>query len=370
MRKGQNKIIGLTEQHGMAVEQRAFPPKGYEYKFLNYVTDGSLILRSPLKGFFSKFEDDRCDLLEAVLSPPNTRKPWVYSLACFEEAIAFELFGIPTPRWLRLKILNNFVLNDNCKALLFWSEAGLNTIYNYNFSERGRLLKKSYVVYPAIKIPECTVNYEKEENIQILFNGNFFIKGGANVVDCFEILNSSFENIKLRLCCDRDSDFKVGDSELKHKYLRIIDKNPNITLGRVSREEFVNKILPETDIYLLPTYGDAFGFAVLEAMSYGIPVVSTNYMAIPEMVIHEESGYLADIKNYDCKKMFKGCFVNELPDSFKDDLNKQILPYLRELIKSSGLREKMGNSGRAICRRKFSFEKRSERLDKIYRENL
>ena len=359
-------IVGLTEQHGMALEQQSWPPEGYRYEFLDFKTDGSRILKSPIQGFYSEFDDYNCDFVEAVLSPAKTRKPWFYSLACFEEALAFQLFGLPTPRWLRLKILDNVILGDNFKGFLFWSYAGLNTLNDYDFYKRDYFFEKSHVVYPAIKVPSLERSRNGRKNIQILFNGNFFIKGGANVVDCFEILQEKYKNVTLRLCCDEDSDFLVGDSTLKGEYLSRIRKNPNIIMGRVPRKTFLTQILPQTDIYLLPTYGDAFGFAILEAMAYGIPVVSTNYMAIPEMVRHGKSGYLADISQYNCKSIFKGCRVNKLPQGFKNNLTKQLIPFIEELVASETLRREFGKFGRLICSHKFSFENRKNILGGIY----
>ncbi|MFT4803964.1 MAG: glycosyltransferase involved in cell wall biosynthesis [Psychroserpens sp.] len=43
----------------------------------------------------------------------------------------------------------------------------------------------------------------------------------------------------------------------------------------------LEQVLPETDVFVSPTYEEAFGFALLEASAYGIPVISTNHYAIP-----------------------------------------------------------------------------------------
>lgn len=359
-------IVGLTEKHGMALEQSMYSPDGFDYEFLETRSFGSSFFQSPIKGFFSSYEDQHCDFVEAVLSPVNTKKDWLYSLACFEEAIAFQILGVPTPRWIRLKLASNLIFRDNFKGFLFWSKAGLDTLKDYDFPQKEDFLRKSHVCYPGVNIPENFKKRKPGDELQILFNGNFFIKGGANVVDSFEMLQKDFGNIKLRLCCDKETDFEVGDKSLKKKYLTKIENNRSITIGRVSRQEFLETVLPNTDIYLLPTYGDAFGFAVLEAMAYGIPVVSTNYMAIPEMVEHGVSGYLADISSYDCKQLFKGCFVKALPNKFKNDLNSQIIPFLRRLISSESLRIKFGSAGQNICREKFSFKSRSRKLKEIY----
>lgn len=48
----------------------------------------------------------------------------------------------------------------------------------------------------------------------------------------------------------------------------------------------------EADIMAFPTYNDAYPLVVLEAMSHGLPVVSTVEGAIPDMVLDGETGFL------------------------------------------------------------------------------
>ncbi len=59
----------------------------------------------------------------------------------------------------------------------------------------------------------------------------------------------------------------------------------------------VEKILKIGDLFLLPSESESFGLAALEAMSAGIPVVSSNVWGISEVNIHRQTGYLADVKD-------------------------------------------------------------------------
>ena len=57
------------------------------------------------------------------------------------------------------------------------------------------------------------------------------------------------------------------------------------------------------DVYILPSYNEGLPIAILEAMSYSHPIVSTNVGGIPEIVhsyengILIEPGHLEQIKN-------------------------------------------------------------------------
>lgn len=355
--------IGLTEQHGMAVEQKNNPPSGIDYQFLDVVAEPPFWLRSPIKGFGRTYQEADVDVIEAVLSPIITSKPWFYSLACYEEAIPFDVFGLPLPKPIRNQLVCSLFKKPNFKSLIFWSEAGKKTLASYGgFAQEHWIWNKSEVLYPAIKEQKPKTDYQIKR-INLLFNGNFFIKGGANVVDAFERLQQETNlPVNLTLCCDENLDFHVGEVGLREYYLRKIKSNPDIKLGRVSREVFVNQILPNTDIYLLPSYGDAFGFAILEAMSFGIPVIASNYMAIPEMIDHDVEGYLIDVKDYHCQKMFPGCYVNTIPESFKNHVTNELHKYIQRLVQHPAKRKILGQAGQHKAVTKFSFTERNRKM--------
>lgn len=62
--------------------------------------------------------------------------------------------------------------------------------------------------------------------------------------------------------------------------------------GRMPREELLGELLPSMDLFVMPTRQDMHPWAILEALSTGLPVVSTRMAGIPEMVIDGETGRL------------------------------------------------------------------------------
>src|SRR5690606_19795518 len=51
------------------------------------------------------------------------------------------------------------------------------------------------------------------------------------------------------------------------------------------------------DVYILPSYNEGLPVAILEAMSYARPVISTNVGGIPEIVYSYENGILIEAGN-------------------------------------------------------------------------
>ena len=59
----------------------------------------------------------------------------------------------------------------------------------------------------------------------------------------------------------------------------------------------IDKILSYTDMFLLPSETESFGLAALEAMAWGVPVISSNSGGLPEVNFEGISGFLSDVGN-------------------------------------------------------------------------
>lgn len=59
----------------------------------------------------------------------------------------------------------------------------------------------------------------------------------------------------------------------------------------------IPEVLPELDIFLITSETEGLGTTVLDAFASHVPVVATRAGGIPEMVIHEKTGLLSDVKD-------------------------------------------------------------------------
>ena len=88
----------------------------------------------------------------------------------------------------------------------------------------------------------------------------------------------------------------VGDgpdrqrAENRCRELKICDK-----VRFLGKQEQVEEVLSMSDLFLIPSGSETFGLAALEAMSCGVPVVSSNIGGLPEVNIHGETGYLCEL---------------------------------------------------------------------------
>ncbi len=355
--------VGSSELHGIAQESAKYPPANVVYREAQ--PSKSLIskmIKSPAKGVLNYFEQSNFEYIEAPLFPVRTPCNWIYTPADTATAMAFNFLGLPTPRTLREYYLKYLFERDNFKALLFKSQAGLRTLEEYPTLASDSVRSKAGVLYPAIREHQ-EINRDGRHDINIIFVGEFFRKGGIHVINAFEELQKEVSNIKLVICADIKKHF---NHHLRPKFLNRIKINSAISLNFVSRDTLFSEILPSGDIFISPTYNESFGYALLEAMAMGLPVISTNIFAIPEIVEDKKSGILIDIKDQSFIKSQKGYSVENIPEDFINYMDVEVTNALRRLIIDRELRLEMGHIGRSIARREFSFEKRNMALAGIY----
>ena len=78
-------------------------------------------------------------------------------------------------------------------------------------------------------------------------------------------------------------------------------------------------------MFLLPSEFESFGLAALEAMSAGVPVISSNTGGIPEVNENGFSGYLSDVGDVEdmAKNGLKILANDETLSQFKQNAFKQ-----------------------------------------------
>jgi len=83
-------------------------------------------------------------------------------------------------------------------------------------------------------------------------------------------------------------------------------------------------VLAISDAFLLPSQTESFGLAALEAMSMGVPVVSSNSGGIPEVNKHGFSGFLSDVGDVkDMSKNLTHILSTDHLETFRSNALKQ-----------------------------------------------
>ncbi len=148
--------------------------------------------------------------------------------------------------------------------------------------------------------PLAKVN-SKNDKIRFLNIANLIpLKGQKELVNAFSNAFNNINNVELII---------AGDGELKEELLNLINKlnlkNKVILVGLINRAE-VLKQLDACDVFVLPSHYETFGVVLIEALSRGIPVIST-FCGGPECIVNDSNGILVQPKDVEglAKAMLK-----------------------------------------------------------------
>lgn len=63
----------------------------------------------------------------------------------------------------------------------------------------------------------------------------------------------------------------------------------------LGKQEALVEILSASDLFIMPSQSESFGLSALEAMSCGLPAITTSVGGLPELNVHTETGYICEI---------------------------------------------------------------------------
>lgn len=137
---------------------------------------------------------------------------------------------------------------------------------------------KIKVIYPALPQKETTKK-SKRENF-ILYIGTLEPrKNLEGVIKAFSILKSKGYPQKLVIAGRKGWDYQNIFKTIKRLNLQ----NEVIYKGYVSEKE-KQELYEKASLFVWPSFYEGFGLPVLEAMAYGVPVVTSNTSSLPEVV--------------------------------------------------------------------------------------
>lgn len=183
----------------------------------------------------------------------------------------------------------------------------------YVFSEWARRInlrwgadpEKLEVIYPGFDAPPPRSAEEHGDFTFLFIGSDFERKGGYDVVEAFTEVAADFVNARLLIV---GSDAERPNPDLlvhswasprqRERALAKLDKleqrGQAKRIAWVSEKELRSDIFPAADAVVMPTYAEGFGFTNVEAMSFGLPVITSKAGPAEEIVVPGETGVLVD----------------------------------------------------------------------------
>ena len=196
------------------------------------------------------------------------------------------------------------------------------------------------VVYDGLSIPPAPSNADKvasrkklgmpQDRAVVLFAGQIIERKGV------KDLLQSWVQLGARWC-DIAELVIVGDdvenNGIYREKMESFAADLNCRVRFAGFQKNVGEWLTAADIAIVPSHAEPLGNATLEAMGQALPVIGTRVGGIPEMIIHEKTGFLVPPRS---------------PKLLAEAIDK--------LLGNAALRETLGRNGRERCESQFSLQ--------------
>ncbi|HEX6593477.1 MAG TPA: N-acetyl-alpha-D-glucosaminyl L-malate synthase BshA [Bacillota bacterium] len=158
----------------------------------------------------------------------------------------------------------------------------ISVIYNFvNENEYSRKyleeIKQNYGIQPDEKVVIHISNFRKVKRVE----------------DVIHTFNKIRNNVKAKLLL-------VGDGpECKNTFQLVNKLQLSDSVLYLGKQKNVSDLLSIADLKLLLSTKESFGLVLLEAMACEVPCIGTNVGGIPEVINHNETGFLVDVGDTD-----------------------------------------------------------------------
>jgi glycosyltransferase involved in cell wall biosynthesis len=260
----------------------------------------------------------------------------LFYLVRYDLIFAQDPVSVGLPSWLAARVLRkkiilrlagDYALEQAVQR--FGVLDSMNDFQNKKYGFRVEFLRKvqvfvlnrvDLVIVPSFYFAGLMTKWLKDKNkIQVIYNGIEMAEEKLTKIQARSVLNIQSDDIMIvsagRLIKSKGFEVTIDamDDLLKinNKFkLLIIGEGPEhefllnktqglnlkdriVFLGQLKRADLL-LYLRAADIFVLNTAFESFSFQVLEAMSYGLPVITSNVCSLPELIIDQQSGFLID----------------------------------------------------------------------------
>ncbi len=271
------------------------PPK-IIIKHITSHDEGSIIHRfiiftKALYNCFSQLLFDKIDIVYIQLSDGgSTLRKAVFALIgfAFGKPVVIHAHGAEFPKtydrlpqWAQQYLSKIF---NQCDAFIVLSES-----WKKFYVDNCNLIpKKVFVLNNPTEVPQSIPQRANNEGkVTAIFCGRIGQRKGT-----FDLIRAFAQLPTEQKQCSQLIIAGDGDLLEAQKLVESLSLKEQVTfLGWIDSAQR-EKLLAEADIFILPSYHEGLPMAILEAMSWGLPIISTPIGGIPEIVITNQNGLL------------------------------------------------------------------------------
>ncbi|HEX8514896.1 MAG TPA: glycosyltransferase family 4 protein [Bacteroidia bacterium] len=312
---------------------------------------------------FFDFGLNKVDVFHFFNAVPITNKPWI---------VTFEN-EIPRP-YLRSPLLVRQLTQKNCRKIIAFCDRArqIEVFLLDKYPEiRNMILEKLIVIQPSQKLYVQSVNEKNyTQPVTFTFVGvDFFRKGGADILKVADELIKEGLDFRLNIVSQLKKggwkDEHVKDADID-EVKRFLELNKAVISHYYSLpSDKIIELFKQSNVGLLPSYGETYGYAVLEAQACGCPVITTIMPPFPEFNSNA-FGWLIDVPLKKRNGILDSDLSGENLIRFKEALFKGLYQSMKEAITNKDLLKTKSQAAIEHIRNDHSPEKKAQQIEEIY----
>jgi glycosyltransferase involved in cell wall biosynthesis len=235
-------------------------------------------------------------------------------------------------------------LPQSCRRMILWGISGAGRVivltqfwHDYYSSVLGLPASRLLLLPNPADLPRVVPDRSRREGLRVLFLGRIGTRKGA--FDLIRALAALPEDVRSRCHLTMAGDGEIPEAQTLAAQLGCLDL---MTLPGWTGPATVERLLVESDVLVLPSYAEGMAMALIEAMSWGLPVVTTAVGGAGEFLVH-------------------GCNCMLVTPGDVQGISNAI----SELARTPALRQRLGNAARETMSQ-FSIDNYVLKLCGVY----
>jgi len=306
---------------------------------------GDIMFLSAKKFYLNLLKNEKFDIIHCHVALPDGRVGSILS-KIFNIPYGVTIHGADfylsaKENYKNLALIKKVLEGADFVGLV--SQTLKNQMLKFNINPKSQTTKTIYNgIYIPGYLPEVDWPDRQNDVIRLLSVGHAIRRKGYDyVIRALATLLNNYDGILYYI---------IGDGDDLNYFKKVAEesrvKNHVIFLGRKSNAEVLS-YMKKADIFILPSWDEAFGIVYIEAMAMKLPIIGVKNEGISEIIKDGYNGFLVSAKS-----------------------EKEISKVLSKLITDPKLRSKIGQAGYDTVKDVFTWRENAKFYEMLYNQAI